>query len=707
MRLLPRVLSAVLPFALGLASAVAGAGPPGRRVVIQASPGIPSQAVDAVAAGARARGIEIRVAPEVADVEAGYVLLRMSTIPASAAVHDAVQVFPIRIERAGFTFDGRRYFGVDEAVRLNASTGGEVIVLGNSPDAVLALAGRWLATPGSTDYEVASGAVARDGQFERRDGRLVVDRASDRDRIAERDAFLGALKRRTRGGIVWEYPDAAQGAAAKWEKIAARFLRKGRLTVRVYPDAVTKATLTGSARPADLTGDAGAVRVDLDGSAPAQPDLVTPVLAAAGLAAADPSLLKRPVLLAAGGARRAGRWWGREVKTFAAFTRAAAVDPSIAAVLASAASLSPVLDVGTVASWLDAGARLESESAVEKSLGRPDAALAPLLDRWRTWALRQTVQPPPRRPLPAAFLRGVSYPSPEGLEDAFVSARSREALAGLASAGFGSIALRPGALVRDPEGSEILFVRHGARGETDEGVVHAIEDAHAAGMTAAVMPELVVAGGSPAAEIAMASEAGWSDWFYSYRRFLVHEAVVAEAAGADVLVVGAGLTSTEEQKNQWKQAIAAARLATGAALTYGAAATAAVADVPFWDGLDAIGVQFLEPLARTEKASDAMLVEGARAGARPLMDLSKRLGKPVVFTRAGYPPVQAAWMTPSDGSGRPASPADAARAIEAVYRALSGQAWWRGVYWPRFDASAAPAEQAVVDGFRRIEAGAP
>ena len=580
-------------------------------------------------------------------------------------------------------------------------------MLGNSATAVLSLAGRWLSAPPASDYEVLSGDLTRDGRFERRDGRLVVDRGSDRDRIAEREAFLAALKRRTRGVVVWEFPEGSAEAAAKWEKTASRFVRKGKLVVRVYPDTVTKAALTGSARPADLSGEADALRVDLDAAAPAEPDLVTPVLAAAGLAAADPSLLSRPALLAAAGARRAGRWWGRDVKTFAAFTRAAAVDPSIEDVLATADSLSPVLDVGTAASWLDAGARLESEAAVEKSLGKPDAVLVPLLARWRAGALRQTVAPPKRRPLPDAFLRGVSYAAPDELEDSLVSARSREALGRLAAAGFTSIALRPAALMRDPQTAEILFVRRGARGETDEGLVRAVGDAHAAGMTAMVAPELLVGGGMPAGRVAMPGETAWAEWFFAYRRFLVHEAVVAEAAGADLFAVGVALTSTEEQKNEWKHVIAAARLATGAPLLYAAAGAAGAAEVPFWSSLDAIGVQFLEPLARAEKVADATLTEGARAAARPLAELSKRTSKPVVFAQAGYPLVRAAWTTPADGGGRPAAPEDAARAIGAVFRALASEDWWRGVYWPQADAGSPAAEKAILDGFRALEAAAP
>jgi len=676
-------------------------------VAIRASADVPGPALDRLAAAARARGVEVELAREGEPPPAGFDLLRISTLPPSDAVRAAVLVFPIAFERGAFVFDGHAYRRPEEAVRLTASTGGEIIVLGNSAAPLLSLAGRWLSGPSASDYEVLSGELTRSGRFERRDGRLVVDRGSDRDRIAQRDAFLASLKRRTRGSVVWEYPEGAEDAAAAWEKTASRFMRKGKLVVRIYPDTVTKAGLTASARAADLVREGDGLRVDLDASAPAEPDQVTPVLAAAGLAAADPSLLSRPSLLSAAGARRAGRWWGRDVKTFAAFTRAAGVDPSIQDILGAADSLTPVLDVGTAASWLDAGARLESEATVEKSLGKPDAELAPLLARWRSGALRQTVAPPRRRSLPAGFLRGISYAAGDELEDSLVSARSHEAIGNLAAAGLTSIALRPGALMRDPETAEILFVRRGARGETDEGLLRAMADAHAAGMTAMLDPELLVGGGVPAARVAMPGESAWGEWFYAYRRFLVHEAVVAEAGGADLFAIGEALTSTEEQKNEWKHVIAAVRLATGAPLVYAVATPAGAADVPFWDGLDAIGVQFLEPLARAEKVADAALVEGARSLARPVAELSKRLSRPVLFTRAGYPPVRAAWTTPSGGAGRPAAPEDAARAIAAVFRALSAETWWRGVYWPQADAAVPAAEKAIRDGFASRETAGP
>ena len=200
-----------------------------------------------------------------------------------------------------------------------------------------------------------------------------------------------------------------------------------------------------------------------------------------------------------------------------------------------------------------------------------------------------------------------------------------------------------------------------------------------------VSPELLVAGAVPASRIAAAGEAAWSRWFAAYRRFVVHEAVVAEAAGADLFVVGSGLTSSEEQKNEWKQVIAAVRLGTGAALTYASAVPDGTAEVPFWDGLDAIGSELVVPSPRTEKTSDDVLAESARAAMRPLAFLSKRMGgKPVVITRARD---------------------DDPRAIAAVFRSLSGATWCRGLYWPSLSGRAA-AEKAVGEGFRTMEPAA-
>jgi len=280
-----------------------------------------------------------------------------------------------------------------------------------------------------------------------------------------------------------------------------------------------------------------------------------------------------------------------------------------------------------------------------------------------------------------------------------------------------SISVMPYAFSRDPKADRIFFVHRSAEGETDEGTVRAVSDARSLGMTAMVKPQLWLAGGAFVGDIAMADEKAWRSWFDSYRRFIVHHAVVAEAAGAAVFCVGTELKATEDRKNEWKEVIAAARLATGAPLLYAANWAANAPRVTFWEALDAVGVDFYDPLAKTEKATDAALEDGVRQAARPLADLSRRLGLPVIFAEAGYPPVRGAWITPFDeGSGRPPGGDDAARSVAAVYRALNKESWWKGVYWWKvfsdgkstppgesgFSLLGTPAEKAIADGFRAM-----
>jgi len=193
--------------------------------------------------------------------------------------------------------------------------------------------------------------------------------------------------------------------------------------------------------------------------------------------------------------------------------------------------------------------------------------------------------------------------------------------------------------------------------------------------------------------------------------------VVAEGAGADVFCVGTELVGTEGRRQDWSDTIAAVRLATGAPLIYAANWAAGASRVPFWSALDAIGVDYYDPLSSDASASDEALTEGVRRTAGALGALSRQAGKPVIFTEAGYPPVRSAWISPHDEStGRPTAPGDAARAVAAVFRALEKETWWRGVYWWKVfsDGRAAhdgergynllgtPAEKTIAEAFARL-----
>jgi hypothetical protein len=279
-----------------------------------------------------------------------------------------------------------------------------------------------------------------------------------------------------------------------------------------------------------------------------------------------------------------------------------------------------------------------------------------------------------------------------------------------------SISIMPFSYSSDATTSEIQFVHRHPAGETDEGTVRAVADAHALGMSALVKPHIWLGGGQFVGEIAMHSGADWGRWFGAYRRFIVHEAVVAEASGADAFCVGTELAGTESHRAEWEDTIAAVRLATGAPLIYAANWASGAPRVSFWSSLDAIGVDFYDPLSPDASASDEKLTEGVRRSAGALGDLSRRTGKPVIFAEAGYPQVRSAWKTPhEEGKGTPDS-ADAARAVAAVFRALEKEPWWKGVYWWKvfsdgraaregergYNLRGTPAEREIAAAFSRL-----
>ena len=667
-------------------------------------------------------GFEIDVSAEETAVIPGWETLRLSTLPCSIELRRRLARFPVKLESNGFSFDNHLYSKPEEAVALSdGENASETIVVGNSRRAVLRLAATRLfwGAERPPDYEVASGELTKAGHFRRGRRPLAIDRATDKDEIASQADFLRTQKTEERDGVRWRFRESERAGLEKWEATIRRFRRPhaGPITVRLFPDTVAKARVTGSSRPADLSASGDEILVDLDISAPAQPDCISPALAAAALAAEDKRFLKRPILLAAAGARAQGKWWGREVASFAAWLRRAKVEPTPHEVLGGDGSISPVLAVGATAAWIEAGARAEGEGAVRRLLTASDAECERVLSSWSILAAPALPDAPVSRPLPAGFLRGVSYAMTNTVGGCYASTRSRETLSALSRMSVNSISVMPFSYSPDAKSADIQFVHRHPAGETDEGTVRAVADAHALGMSALVKPQIWLGGGQFVGEIAMRDDSDWERWFGAYRRFIVHQAVVAEAAGADAFCVGTELVGTEVRRAQWESTIAAVRLATGAPLLYAANWAAGAPRVSFWKSLDAIGVDFYDPLSADASASDETLTEGVKRSAGALSDLSRRTGKPVIFAEAGYPQVRSAWTAPhEEGWGRPPGQTDAARAVAAVFHALEKESWWKGVYWWKvfsdgrtarpgergYNLLGTPAEKTIADAFARL-----
>lgn len=171
--------------------------------------------------------------------------------------------------------------------------------------------------------------------------------------------------------------------------------------------------------------------------------------------------------------------------------------------------------------------------------------------------------------------------------------------------------------------------------EYAESIARPIREAHGRGLKIFVKPHLAYwgSGFSWRGDIAYDDVESRRRFFREYKAWIV--AVAAMAKDADALSVGCELERLSHLDEQWRDIIEGVRARTDAHLTYSANWTEYL-HVPFWDALDAVGIQAYFPIADDGLPTD----DGLRAGWARRMEemraISRRTGRIVVFTELGY-----------------------------------------------------------------------
>lgn len=175
------------------------------------------------------------------------------------------------------------------------------------------------------------------------------------------------------------------------------------------------------------------------------------------------------------------------------------------------------------------------------------------------------------------------------------------------------------------------------RVEADPMVLSPIREAHDRGMVVMHKPHLGYwrSRFSWRGEIRFETEAAWERFFASYRVFIVHQAELAERAGAEWFVVGTELDGTLEHERLWRSIIAEVRGVYSGKLTY-AANWSDFEEVGFWDALDAVGIQAYFPLTDSLPPSEDELRAAWGALLARLEGFSREVGRPVLLTELGY-----------------------------------------------------------------------
>ena len=209
-------------------------------------------------------------------------------------------------------------------------------------------------------------------------------------------------------------------------------------------------------------------------------------------------------------------------------------------------------------------------------------------------------------------------------------------------------------------------------------------------------PHLDPLDGHPRANYAPADRGAW---FRNYEALLVHYAEMAARNRVEMFSIGCEFDSLdgEPYREQWLHIIKSVRAAYGGPLIYASGSAVGGRDASFWDAVDYIGVDAYNPLSFARDPSVAELAAGwlsppanswAASWSNGMVPveyyraLSRRHGKPLIFTEIGYKSIAGDGAKPGDWKARGAIDlALQARAYEALFEVWSREAaWMKGVF---------------------------
>lgn len=213
----------------------------------------------------------------------------------------------------------------------------------------------------------------------------------------------------------------------------------------------------------------------------------------------------------------------------------------------------------------------------------------------------------------------------------------------------------------------------------------------------------------------------WDDWWQQYTEVVTYFADIAREAGAEGLLVGSELVSTEKYTRRWEEVIARARKHFhGGKLGY-SANWDHYRPIEFWDKLDFVGMTSYNKLAEARNPTVEEIVARWEPIKRDVLAWQRSVGKPILMTEVGWCSQEGAAMAPwnyyQNQVATPAGHEEQRNLYEAFIRVwsdvpeLMGTIWWE---WDRSPGGAddfgytprgKPAEKVLREYFRTESAG--
>jgi hypothetical protein len=240
---------------------------------------------------------------------------------------------------------------------------------------------------------------------------------------------------------------------------------------------------------------------------------------------------------------------------------------------------------------------------------------------------------------------------------------------------------------QDTVNSTQIECKYDSKTPTDTDVRHVVQYAHSLGIKIMFKPHVDLWSDESHLryQITFNNEDSWIAWFASYTLFIQHYAQLAQQLGVEYFVVGTELQGTYQRDAQWRQVIQSVRQLYRGPLTYAATPGDEVTKITWWDALDAIGVDAYYSLTQSYHPTVTELVNAWQPIIVLLGEVSGRWNRPVIFTEIGYQSLAGTNQMTSKVDTSTLDLQEQANCYQAVFEALKGKSWWRGVFWWAWD----------------------
>jgi hypothetical protein len=224
-------------------------------------------------------------------------------------------------------------------------------------------------------------------------------------------------------------------------------------------------------------------------------------------------------------------------------------------------------------------------------------------------------------------------------------------------------------------------VAPGVRTVDDATVRHAMAHARQAGLDVLLFPILTLDQVAPGEWRGTLAPRDVDAWWQSYERFILHHAAMAAEGGAESLLVGSELGTTEAWRDRWYHLIGRVERVFAGRLVY-SANWDHYRQVSFWSRVDVVGVTGYFELARGRDPGEDELGRGWAAVQGELTAFAAAQGKPLWLTEVGYASMDGAAARPWDYSMDAAVDVEEQRRCYAAFvAAWSGVDALRGVFF--------------------------